>query len=102
MSKHTPGPWFRDQYGNMLAKSGDRVVFRSVTTVCSGSDERIAEAEANTTLATSAPELLEALEATTMLLRVKRHACANTEVCHVLDTHIKRNQAVLAKARGEA
>ncbi|XAI95211.1 hypothetical protein [Leptolyngbya phage Lbo-JY16] len=44
--------------------------------------------------------LLKALEASNLLLRTKRHACESTEVCRVLDVHIERNAAALAKARG--
>jgi hypothetical protein len=50
----------------------------------------------------AAPDLLEALEASTLLLRTKRHACENPEVCHVLDVHIARNSAAIAKAKGES
>lgn len=46
-------------------------------------------------------QLLEALEASNTLLRIKRHACGNTEVCRVLDTHITRNSAAIAAARKE-
>lgn len=53
-------------------------------------------------LETQRDELLEALDAANLLLRTKRHACESTEVCRVLDTHIARNNAAIAKARGEA
>ena len=45
--------------------------------------------------------LLEALEATNLLLRTKRHACESGAVCAVLDAHINRNSAAIAKAKGE-
>lgn len=50
----------------------------------------------------AAPDLLEALEASNLLLRTKRHACENTEVCRVLDVHIERNAAAIAKARSQS
>lgn len=62
-SKHSPGPWNRDKYGSIIDSSGCDVVFRGVTTLRSGNDDRMAIAEANSDLATSAPELLEALQA---------------------------------------
>lgn len=45
--------------------------------------------------------LVEALEASNMLLRTKRHACENEQVCHVLDVHIKRNTEALAAHRAQ-
>lgn len=45
--------------------------------------------------------LREALEATNMLLRIKRHACEMPEVCRVLDRHIERNSAALAASTGQ-
>ncbi|HCP54552.1 MAG: hypothetical protein CMK72_01240 [Pseudomonadaceae bacterium] len=45
--------------------------------------------------------LVAALEASNMLLRVKRHACESSEICSVLDAHISRNAAALEKARDE-
>ncbi|EWC39591.1 hypothetical protein [Stutzerimonas stutzeri] len=95
MSEFTPGPWLRDEYGNVVAGSGDRVAFRSVTTVCSGTDERISEAEANTTLIASAPDLLEALE---MIVAEADSYTAMTgkPVYNWLD----QARAAIAKARG--
>lgn len=62
MSGHTKGPWHQDKYGSIRAADGETIAFRGVSTLCAGSDERIAEAEANTALACAAPDLLEALE----------------------------------------
>lgn len=62
-AKHTAGPWTRDRYGHVVSANGQHVLFRSVTIAASGSEERLAIAEANTDLATAAPELLEALQA---------------------------------------
>lgn len=50
---------------------------------------------------TPADGLVEALEATNQLLRTKRHACENPQVCHVLDIHIERNRAALAAHRAQ-
>lgn len=47
-------------------------------------------------------ELLEALESSNLLLRTARHSCEATEVCRVLDVHIERNAAAIAKARSQA
>ncbi|HGJ9326842.1 hypothetical protein [Pseudomonas aeruginosa] len=62
MSKHTPGPWGQDKWGSLQTEGGQDVLLRGITTISAGSDERIAEAEANTRLIAAAPELLEALQ----------------------------------------
>ncbi|HGO9514213.1 hypothetical protein [Pseudomonas aeruginosa] len=62
MSKHTPGPWGQDKWGSLQTEGGQDVLLRGITTISAGSDERIAEAEANTRLISAAPELLEALQ----------------------------------------
>ena len=62
-AEHTAGPWKRSDYGQIVDPDGKDVCFRSVTTMCSGSEESIAEAEANTDLIAAAPDLLAALKA---------------------------------------
>lgn len=62
IKRHTPGPWRRDQYGSVKDSAGNPVHTRGFTTLCAGSTDAVAEAEANTDLATAAPELLEALK----------------------------------------
>ncbi len=62
MSETAKGPWSRDKYGSVVDADGKEVLFRSVSTLSAGTDDRIAMAEANTDLAAAAPELLEALE----------------------------------------
>ncbi|MCS9372428.1 hypothetical protein N1E56_15015 [Pseudomonas aeruginosa] len=63
MRKHTPGPWRLDKWGCLQTEGGQDVILRGITTISAGSDERIAEAEANTRLISAAPELLEACQA---------------------------------------
>ncbi|MDI3943756.1 hypothetical protein QK430_27250 [Pseudomonas aeruginosa] len=63
MMKHTPGPWCQDKWGRLMTEGGQDVLLRGITTISAGSDELIAEADANTRLTSAAPELLEALEA---------------------------------------
>ncbi len=70
MSKHTPGPWCQDKWGSLMTEGGQDVLLRGITTISAGSDERIAEAEANTRLISAAPELLEALTEATEILWV--------------------------------
>jgi hypothetical protein len=60
--KPTAGPWFRDKYGHVVDGEGKDINFRGVSTLCSGDPARLAEAEANTTLAASSHALLSALE----------------------------------------
>ncbi|HDY5291763.1 TPA: hypothetical protein RQ679_003194 [Pseudomonas aeruginosa] len=62
MMKHTSGPWRQDKWGSLTTEGGQDVLLRGITTISAGSDERIAEAEANTRLISAAPELLEALQ----------------------------------------
>ena len=68
-AEHTAGPWKRSDYGQIVDSDGKDVCFRSVTTMCSGSEESIAEAEANTDLIAAAPDLLAALKAIQWFLR---------------------------------
>lgn len=63
MMKHTPGPWCQDKWGSLMTEGGQDVLLRGITTISAGSDERIAEAEANTRLISAAPELLAACQA---------------------------------------
>ena len=62
MSKPAKGPWGRDKYGSVVDADGKEVLFRSLSTLSAGTDDRIAMAEANTDLAAAAPGLLAALE----------------------------------------
>lgn len=95
MSKHTPGPWHRDKYGNVVDSNGERVVMRSVAVACSGSDEYIALAEANTDLATAAPDLLGALDRLTKWAETM----AEAQTCeHTGDHPIAIARAALIKA----
>lgn len=113
MSKHTKGPWtlkhvsgsnFANQRFEIRGMFGDRPaaypIFNMDTSALAGATVCCSPGDA--ALIAAAPELLEALEASNLLLRTKRHACESTEVCRVLDTHIARNSAAIAKARGES
>lgn len=61
-AQHTPGPWRRDKYGNVVDANGEEVLFRSIGICASGSGERVARAERNTDLAVAAPDLLRVAE----------------------------------------
>lgn len=65
MSNFTQGPWVRNKYGNIVDANGVDIIFRGVSTLCSGSSERMTMAEANSDLAAAAPDLLAALLAIT-------------------------------------
>lgn len=54
--------WHIDNWGKIVDESGQDVMMRSVSNLCSGSDDAVARAEKNTVLAAAAPALLEALE----------------------------------------
>ena len=74
-AQHSPGPWKRNAHGELIDSAGNRVHFRQVITQASGTPERIAVAEANTRLAESAPDLLEALRvAVVALAGAAKHA----------------------------
>lgn len=59
-AKHTPD-WRRAKAG-IVGADGQAIEFRGLTSRCAGRPEQIAEAEANTTLAAAATQMLEALE----------------------------------------
>jgi hypothetical protein len=58
MSAHTRGPWYRDNFGNLIDSDGHSILFRGVAMVTSG--PRVSEGEANSTLISAAPDLLAA------------------------------------------
>lgn len=100
----TPGPW--ELIGDAVMADPRSHLPDTMLGIANmqdhGSDRPLSVHKANARLIAAAPDLLEALEATNLLLRTKRHACENNEVCHVLDVHISRNQAAILKARGTA
>lgn len=57
-SKHTPGPWKVNEYGNVEQNNG---AYHLVAT-CSGISSNLKERESNAQLIACAPEMLEALE----------------------------------------
>ena len=100
----TKGPWQQDKYGSVQDASGESIQFRGVSTLCSGSENRIAEAEANTRLIASAPELLDALEKAMAFIDchladpdLSAEMCAAHDALRACNPH-----AILAKARGES
>lgn len=100
MSTHTPGPWIARKVAGpgWTGQKGFAIDYNE-------DQEQVVDfvyEEADAYLIASAPDLLDALEATNLLLRTQRHACESTEVCHMLASHIKRNNAAIAKARGES
>lgn len=111
MSKHTPGPWTLETVRTSVGwchkvgpfpwkngKENHACVYDDYASGHNGTPELIANAR----LISAAPDLLEALEASNLLLRTQRHACESNEVCRVLDVHISRNNAAIAKAKGES
>jgi hypothetical protein len=108
MVKHTPGPRGRDKYGSMIDAMGESVILRGTTTLCSGSDDRMAIAEANTDLACVAPELLTDLVDAASQLRTYEalHRAKGTEEstakAEVNAALAARFEATIARARGEA
>ena len=97
-AEHTAGPWKRSDYGQIVAPDGKDVCFRSVTTMCSGSEESIAESEANTDLIAAAPDLLAAL------IRAREAVNAIVLSTHSVsfDADLRAIDAAISKATGEA
>jgi hypothetical protein len=59
MSKHTPGPWTQDKYGDVTDASGQTIRVEGVALTGRSTEE----SRANARLIAAAPELLEALQA---------------------------------------
>lgn len=101
MSKHTPGPWAYWSGYNPYDKIEAQVTAEGGDIVIASYNHLIAEGEANAALIAAAPDLLEALERCAVLLRIKRHACEDSGVCRILDSHISQARSAIAKAKGE-
>lgn len=89
--KFTAGPWVRDQWGNLLDPTGERVTFNGVSVYCAGAG--LAEADANTDLAGAAPALFAAIN---YLLSCSVPMSGQQEQCWI------SLRAAIAKALGEA
>lgn len=87
--KHTKGPWYLDEYGNLKSDSSkstrNMVAFHGVC--ISDSDE----AKANTALIAAAPDLLEALKGL--------YTNLFTDGFVTID-HMEKARAAIAKAEG--
>lgn len=62
MTAHTPGPWACTKYESVVGPDGRDIRFRSLVTLCAGSDEEMDRAKANTRLISAAPDLLAIAE----------------------------------------
>jgi hypothetical protein len=89
MSKHTPGPWAKNKYGELRGADGAVV---SVWDAGLSFGERNATTEANARVMQHSPDLLEALEGCVLLL---------TEMGHKDLTTTITARAAIAKAKGE-
>ena len=87
MSKHTPGPWKVNSYGQIQTPEGTFRIKVVVALPCSKDDVL-----ANTKLISAAPDLLEALE--------EIISSGELPFCYSSPLVIKANYAI-AKARGE-
>lgn len=100
-TKHTPGPWYvQDDHGRRYIETegNDDTIAEIHRRRSKGSVYSCAEAGANASLISAAPDLLAALERCELLLRSKRHACEDSTLCHLLDSHITQARAAIAKA----
>ena len=100
MNKHTPAPWtIREVAGQSIPGQ------RAFAIDFNEDQEQVVDwvyEQADAHLIAAAPDLLEALERCERLLRSKRHACEDSNLCRVLDSHISQARTAIAKARGEA
>lgn len=94
-----PAPLSQDKYGSIVDRNGEGVKFRGVSTLCTGTDEAIAEAEANTTIATAAPDLLEALEDACSDLWLQIESKHGPKAASEYPSIVKA-KAAIAKAKG--
>ena len=109
--KHTPGPWrIVDGFMGRAEIESDNardnadptqvyVLARDIGGRIHGEKfDDFSEVEANVKLFAAAPELLAALKRCELLLRSKRHACEDNNLCHLLDSHISQARAAINKA----
>jgi hypothetical protein len=108
MSKHTPGPWFQDKYGNVMTQSGATLVTDGVAFGLRSTDET----RANARLIAAAPDLLEVqLMGSSMNTpdfldwiaeRLVQHYHENPNVDFVLSLRARAasGRAAIAKAEG--
>lgn len=99
-SKFTPGPWEFGTFAAGLLVINESIGKHSPVAQVGGSDLRFVDDSdyANAKLISAAPELLSALERCELLLRTKRHACEDNNLCHMLDSHISQARAAINKA----
>lgn len=95
MSKHTPGPWRKWDYGWITGPNNQTL---ALATGCGDIDWLNPD---DFTLAIAAPDLLEALE------ELDNHICNNLETNYptgidVNDSAFQKARAAIAKARGES
>jgi len=107
-SKFTPGPWFVEQsektpiYVSPVGRQ-ENISICNVLVMDEDYSESGAwingdQTKANAKLISAAPELLAALERCELLLRSKRHACEDNNLCHLLDSHISQAREAINKA----
>ncbi|PMU87103.1 MULTISPECIES: hypothetical protein [unclassified Pseudomonas] len=102
-TKHTPEPWLIQESTVYALNERRPPVNRFHASVDSGfdnCDKRISREEvcANAKLIAAAPDLLKALERCELLLRSKRRACEDSNLCHLLDSHISQARNAINKA----
>ena len=61
-ASYTPGPWFRDPYGNICDARGKTVEANGLASLCSPEGEHGDVMRANARLISAAPDLVEALK----------------------------------------
>lgn len=103
-TKHTPGPWFIDQFGHVYGWTEGRRIDSGGTQKDSVVlvDNRYSQAARHDKmLISSAPELLAALEECAPIVRSIMQMQSNCDLAQVYGDVLNRSRAAIRKARGE-
>ena len=92
MTEHTPGPWVKKYYKGAEEKTGTWGVRSRLFSICN-MVSNLGEDEANAHLIAAAPDLLEALENTTMTLEA---ICTPESMAEI---YAKEARALIRKVR---
>lgn len=95
-TKHTPGPWYLSDTGNLYSEATDRHIANLDTSMDFKNNSQ--QLEANARLIAAAPELLEALERASKLLK-ENAGLFGKDQDRILD-NVDYFEAALLKATG--
>lgn len=100
MTQHTPGPWEKNRHGELLGSNGKHVCLWSSGI---GNAPRSPRTEANTTLVTAAPDLLEAAKLALKIAESHIHnELDGTIYCESALAELEPVRQAIAKALGQS